>query len=98
MTFKKVNSPGRHFTQHMERQLDELQAGLEYETDEVLSQLVRAQRVNEMIAQLQQSDQPVDVRPSSNTLTAHLDKHLAELDNLRGSKAKSQQKPHHQCS
>ena len=79
----------------MERQLQEIQGGLEYETDEVLSQLVWAQRVNEMIAQLQQSEQSVDVRPSSNAWTANLDNLLAELDGLRGSK--SQQKTH-RCS
>ncbi|KAK7413663.1 hypothetical protein QQX98_007445 [Neonectria punicea] len=92
VAFKKVNSPGRHFTQHMERQLQELQGGLEYETDEVLAQLICAQRMNEMIAQLQQSDQSVDVRPSSNVWTANLDNLLADLDNLRGSEG--QQKPH----
>ncbi|KAL4923642.1 uncharacterized protein BDV17DRAFT_234522 [Aspergillus undulatus] len=82
--FRKVNSPGRHFTEHMERQLQELQDGLEYETDEVLAQLVCAQRMNEMIAQLQLSDQSVDVRPSSNVWTANLDNLLAGLDNQRG--------------
>ncbi|KAK7428872.1 hypothetical protein QQZ08_004642 [Neonectria magnoliae] len=82
----------RHFTQHMERQLQELQGGPEYETDEVLAQLVCAQRMNEMIAQLQQSDQSVDVRPSSNVWTANLDNLLADLDNLRGSEG--QRKPH----
>lgn len=79
----------------MERQLQELQGGLEYGTDEVLSQLVCAQRVNEMIAQFQQSDQSVDVRPSLNAWTANLDNLLAELEGLRGSK--SQQKTH-RCS
>lgn len=76
----------------MERQLQELQGGLEYETDKVLAQLVYAQRINEMIAQLQQSDQSVDIRPSLNVWTANLDNLLADLDNLRGSEG--QQKPH----
>lgn len=76
----------------MERQLQELQGGLEYETDKVLAQLVCAQRMNEMIAQLQQSDQSVDVRPSSNAWAASLDNLLADLDNLRCSEG--QQKPH----
>jgi hypothetical protein len=76
----------------MERQLQELQGGLEYETDKVLAQLVCAQRINEMIAQLQQSDQLVDVRPSSNVWIANLDNLLADLGRLRGSEG--QQKPH----
>lgn len=76
----------------MERQLQELHAGLEYETDELLVQLVCAQRMNDMIAQLQQSDQSVDVRPSSKIWTANLDKLLAHLDDLRGSEG--QQKSH----
>ncbi|KPM46317.1 hypothetical protein AK830_g26 [Neonectria ditissima] len=92
VAFKKVNSPGRHFTRHMERQLQELQDGLDFETDSVLAQLVCAQRMNEMIAQIQQSDQAVDVQPSSNVWTANLDNLLADLDNLRGSEG--QQKPH----
>ena len=87
-----MNSPGRHFTQHMERQLRELQGRLEYETDKVLAQLVCAQRINEMIGQHQQSDQSVDVRPSSVCWTANLDNLLADLDKLRGSDGR--QKPH----
>lgn len=76
----------------MERQLHELQGGPEYETDKVLVQLVCAQRVNEMIAQLQQSDQLVDVRPSSNVWAANLDNLLANLNSLRG--PDGFQKPH----
>ncbi|KEZ45802.1 hypothetical protein SAPIO_CDS1616 [Scedosporium apiospermum] len=92
VAFKKVNSPARHFTQHMERQLQELQDGLEYETDKVLAQLVYAQRINEMIAQFQQSDQSVDVRLSSNVCAANLDNLLADLGSLR--RSEGQQKPH----
>lgn len=76
----------------MARQLQELQNEPEYETDKVLAQLVYAQRINEMIAQLQQSDQSVDVRPSSAICTANLDSLLADLDNLRS--FETQQKPH----
>lgn len=76
----------------MERQLQELQGRLEYETDKVLAQLVCAQRINEMIAQLQHSGQSVDVPLSSNVWTANLDNLLAHLDNLRGSEG--QHKPH----
>lgn len=84
MGFKKVNSPGRYFTQHMERQLQDLQSGPEYETDKALVQLICAQRINEMIAQRYQSDQPVDIRPSSNVWTARLDNLLSDLNDLRG--------------
>ncbi|KAI9154853.1 Transcription factor himD [Paramyrothecium foliicola] len=90
--FKKVNSPSRHFTTHMERQLQELQGGLEYETDKVLAQLICAQRMNEMIAQVQQGDQMVDVQPSLRAWTAKFDSLLVDLDNLRVSE--SEQKPH----
>ncbi|KAL2808906.1 hypothetical protein BJX63DRAFT_407635 [Aspergillus granulosus] len=83
IAFRKVNSPGRHFTDHMERQLQELKARLEYKTDEVLAELVCAQRMNEMIAQLQLSDQSVDVRPSSNVWTANPDNLLADVENQR---------------
>lgn len=76
----------------MERQLQELHRGCEYETDEVLAQLVCGQRLSEMIAQLQQSDQSVDVRPSWNTWTTKLDNLLADLGNLRVSEG--QHKPH----
>ena len=76
----------------MERQLQELQDGLEYETDKVLAQLVYAQRINEMIAQFQQSDQSVDVRLSSNVCAANLDNLLADLGSLR--RSEGQQKPH----
>jgi len=76
----------------MERQLQELQGGLEYETDKVLAQLVCAQRINEMIAQLQQSDQSVDIRPSSNVWTANLDNLLADLGSLR--RSEGQEKAH----
>ncbi|SPO06808.1 uncharacterized protein DNG_09502 [Cephalotrichum gorgonifer] len=93
VVFKKVNSPGRHFTRHMERQLQGLQDGLEYETDGVLAQLICAQRISEMIAHLEQSEQSVDVRLSLNVWTANLDNLLAELDSLQGSEG--QQKPHH---
>jgi DNA-binding helix-hairpin-helix protein with protein kinase domain len=65
----------------MARHLQDLQDGREYETDEVLAQLVCAQRVNEMITQLHLSDQSVDVRPSLNFWTASLDNLLADLDN-----------------
>lgn len=79
----------------MERKLQELQNALEYETDGVLAQLVAAQRVNEMVAQLQHNDQSVDVRPSSNAWTASVDSLLADLDNLRD--PKGQNKPQ-RCS
>ncbi|KAL3477188.1 hypothetical protein BJX99DRAFT_226520 [Aspergillus californicus] len=91
VAFKKVNSPGRHFTDHMERQLQELHDGLEYESDEALAQLVCGQRMNEMIAQLHLRDQLADVRPSSN-IWANLDNLLADLDNQRGHE--SQHKTH----
>lgn len=67
----------------MERYLQDLQDGPEFETDDVVVQLVRAQRMNEMIAQLHQSDQSVDVRPSSNVWTTSLDSLLADLNELR---------------
>ncbi|KAH8168502.1 Winged helix-turn-helix transcription repressor DNA-binding protein [Sarocladium implicatum] len=84
VSFKQVNSPGRLFTQHMERQYQELQEANACETDQILLQLVCAQRINEVIAQLQQSEQAVDVRPSSNVCVANIDKLLAELQVLRG--------------
>lgn len=92
MTYKKVNSPSTHFTRYMEHQLQELQGVSEYQTDEVLAQLIYAQRMNEMIAQLQHSDQLVDFRPSSNDWAANLDKLFADLDKLR--RSESQQKSH----
>ena len=67
----------------MERYLQDLQEEPEYETDDGIVELIRAQRMNEMIAQLHQSDQSVDVRPSSNVWTANLDNLLADLDELR---------------
>lgn len=76
----------------MERQLQELRGGLEYETDEVLAQLVCAQRMNEMAAQLQLSEQSVDVQPSLKVWTANLDNLLADLDNQRG--REGQQRTH----
>ena len=75
----------------MERQLHELQGEPECGTDRVLVQLVYAQRINEIIAQVHDSHQLVDVRPSSSW-TANLDKLLADIDNLRRSDC--QQKPH----
>ncbi|KAK0392250.1 hypothetical protein NLU13_1746 [Sarocladium strictum] len=81
--FRKVNSPGRHFTEHMQRQLQELEDRLEYETDEILVQLVRGQRTNEMISQLQLNDQSVDIQPSSDLWAANLDSLLAELEKKR---------------
>lgn len=68
----------------MERQFEDLQEGRACETDEVLLQLVCSQRINEMIAQLQQSEQSVDVRPSSNVWVANVDRLLADLETLRG--------------
>ena len=76
----------------MQRQLQELQGGLEIESDKVLSQLVCAQRVSEMIAQLQQDEQSVDVRLSSQAWTASLDSLLAELNDHRTSEGQHQ--PH----
>ncbi|KAL2783518.1 hypothetical protein BJX66DRAFT_318409 [Aspergillus keveii] len=92
VAFRKVNSPGRHFTEHMARQLHELQERREYETDEVLTQLVCAQRMNEMVAQLHLSDQSVDVRPSLNFWATNLDNLLAEFDDRLG--RGGQHKPH----
>ncbi|KAH7320675.1 hypothetical protein B0I35DRAFT_459447 [Stachybotrys elegans] len=77
VAYKKVNSPGRHFTEHMERQLQDLQECPEFETDDILVQLICAQRMNEMAAQFQLSDQSVDVRPSSNFWTVNLDNLLS---------------------
>lgn len=76
----------------MERQLQELQGEEEFEADKVLTQLVCAQRIKEMISQLHNNDQSVDVRPSSDIWTANLDKLLADLDGLRASEG--QRKPH----
>ncbi|KAL3488949.1 hypothetical protein BJX62DRAFT_239533 [Aspergillus germanicus] len=92
VAFRKLNSPGRHFTEHMERQLQELQEGCEYETDEVLAQLICAQRMNEMIAQLHLSEQLVDIRPSFNAWAANLDNLLVDLDNRQS--REGQHKPH----
>lgn len=79
----------------MQRLLQELQGEPEYGSDEVLVQLIYAQRANEMIAQLQQSDQSVDIRPSANAWAANLDNLLAELHTLQDSKG--QHRPH-RCS
>jgi hypothetical protein len=56
----------------------------EYESDEVLVQLVRAQRMNEMIAHFHQRDEFIDVRPSSQSWTANLDSLLADLYHVPG--------------
>lgn len=93
VTFKKVNSPARHFTQHMERQLHDLRRNFGCETDEVLAQLIYGQRISEMVAQFQQSDQSVDVRLSSTAWTTKLDSLLLEFGKLRGSE--SHQQTHH---
>jgi hypothetical protein len=76
----------------MEKQLQELQIEREYDTDEVLAQMVCAQRMSEMIAQVHQSDQSVDIQPSLSTWSTRLDSHLANLEDLRGSE--SHHKPH----
>lgn len=69
----------------MERLLQELQSYKEYETDHVLSQLICAQRVNEAVAQIHQSDHLVDVRPSPDAWAANLETLLSALNTLRAS-------------
>ncbi|KAL3450209.1 hypothetical protein BJX65DRAFT_271605 [Aspergillus insuetus] len=92
VAFRKVNSPGRYFTEHMARQLQELQDGREYQTDEALAHLVRAQRINEMIAQLHLSEHLIDTRPSLNVWITNLDNLLADLTCRLG--REGQHKPH----
>ena len=64
----------------MEQQLRALEAQPEYDTDEVLVQLVYSQRVNEIIAQLQFGHQFIDQTASVGALMADLDKLLARLN------------------
>jgi len=80
----------------MERQLEELQNEMEYKTDRALAQLICSQRINEMISQLQQSEQSVDIQPSTIAWSAQLDNLLAELHDLRATDDKYQS--HHRTS
>jgi hypothetical protein len=73
----------------MERQLQELRDGQECEIDDILVQLVYTQRISEMATQLHQSDQSVDVKPSSGAWVANMDKLLDEMNTLRGRQRQS---------
>lgn len=68
----------------MERQLFDLQTEREYDTDQVLCKLICAQRISEMISQLQQADQSADMRPCLDTWVVNLDKLLVDFTKQRG--------------
>ncbi|KAJ5619479.1 hypothetical protein N7510_003463 [Penicillium lagena] len=87
LSFNKLESP--RYTKHHDQCLNELKDAAEYETDELLVQLVRIQHLTERIFQFNHRDQffveLIGVALPETTVAGHLSAFQAELDSLENS-------------
>ncbi|KAJ5999370.1 hypothetical protein N7451_007180 [Penicillium sp. IBT 35674x] len=90
LSFNKLDSP--RYTKHHDQCLNELKDAAEYETDELLIQLVRIQHLTERIFQFNHRDQflveSIGLALPETTAAAHLSAFQAELDQLQNSLSK----------
>ncbi|KAJ5833247.1 hypothetical protein N7474_001558 [Penicillium riverlandense] len=87
LSFNKLESP--RYTKHHDQCLNELKDAAEYETDELLVQLIRIQHLTERIFQFNHRDQftveSIGVALQETTAAVHLSAFQAELDRLENS-------------